>query len=225
MARAFTKSDAQIQQEVLRELKWDSRVEETDVGVEVDLGVVTLTGTVTSYAKRVAAEEAAHRVLGVLDVANDIRVHAPGVGPRTDTEIAQAVRDTLQWDAQVPHEQIETTISNGWVKLEGSVGLLSHRLEAERVVRRQIGVRGVTNDIRVRAPSVNSAALRGQIEEALERRAEREARDIHVQVEDGTVTLTGYVDSWREKRAAIGAISHAPGVIHVEDRLKIDLSR
>ena len=117
-----TKTDSQIQQDVLRELKWDTRVEETDVGVEVDRAVVTLTGTVSSYAKRMAAQEAAHRVAGVLDVVNDIQVHLPGSLARTDTEIAQAVRHALEWDVVVPDTQIRSTVSDGWVTLEGDVG-------------------------------------------------------------------------------------------------------
>lgn len=121
MAGTIVKSDAKIHEDVIRELKWDTRVDETDVGVEVDKGVVTLTGTVSSYAKSRAAREAAHRVAGVLDVANDILVHVPGGFSRTDTEIAQAVRNALQWDAHVPHERIETTVSVGWVTLEGTV--------------------------------------------------------------------------------------------------------
>ena len=95
---AMTKTDAQIHHDVLEELKWDSRVDETEVGVQVASGVVTLTGTVTSWAKRVAAQEAAHRVIGVLDVANDIQVKVPGGLTRTDTQIAQAVRQALEWD-------------------------------------------------------------------------------------------------------------------------------
>ena len=115
------KTDAQIKHEVLRELAWDPRVDETDVGVEVDRGVVTLTGTVATWAKRVAAQEAAHRVAGVLDVANDVVVKIPGTLLRTDTDIAQAVRQALEWDALVPHERIQSTVANGWVTLEGSV--------------------------------------------------------------------------------------------------------
>ena len=87
----MTRTDSDIQQHVLRELRWDTRVEETEVGVEVEAGVVTLTGTVASWAKRIAAQEAAHRVAGVLDVANDIHVRVPGSRGRTDTEVAHAV--------------------------------------------------------------------------------------------------------------------------------------
>ena len=86
----LTKTDIQIQMDVLRELNWDTRIAQTDVGVEVDRGVVTLTGTVDSYAKKTAAEQAAHRVVGVLDVANDITIHYAGLGRKTDSEIARA---------------------------------------------------------------------------------------------------------------------------------------
>src|SRR6266542_2713292 len=129
------KTDSEIQQAVLEELKWDTRVEETDVGVEVDSGVVTLTGTVNSYAKRMAAQEAAHRVGGVLDVANDIQVRVPSMLERTDTEIALAVRRALEWDVQVPDRSIQSTVSDGIVTLEGSVDFWHQREDAERAVR------------------------------------------------------------------------------------------
>jgi osmotically-inducible protein OsmY len=88
MPQTIKKTDTQIHHDVIEELKWDSRVDETEVGVQVAAGVVTLTGTVTSWAKRVAAQEAARRVIGVLDVANDLKVKAAGGLSRTDTEIA-----------------------------------------------------------------------------------------------------------------------------------------
>lgn len=88
MRATVSKTDAEIHKDVINELAWDPRVDETEVGVQVDQGVVTLTGTVGSWAKRRAAEGAAHRVLGVLDVANDVSVKPPGGLVRTDTEIA-----------------------------------------------------------------------------------------------------------------------------------------
>ena len=121
MPQTIKKTDTQIHHDVIEELKWDSRVDETEVGVQVAAGVVTLTGTVTSWAKRVAAQEAARRVIGVLDVANDLKVKAAGGLSRTDTEIAQAVRQALEWDVFVPNEKITSTVTDGWVTLEGPV--------------------------------------------------------------------------------------------------------
>jgi osmotically-inducible protein OsmY len=218
------KSDSQIQQEVIRELSWDPRVEETEVGVEVDHGVVTLTGTVSSWAKRVAAQEAAHRVAGVLDVANDIKVRVSGELVRTDTDIAQAVRRALEWDALVPHERIQSTVSNGWVTLEGTVDTWAEREDAERAVQNLIAVRGVTDKMTVTAAKrVEPERVREAIENALERRAEREAKRIKVEVSGaGTVTLTGQVHSWAEKRATLAAARFAPGVRSVEDHLELN---
>jgi osmotically-inducible protein OsmY len=220
----MAKSDSEIQQDLLRELSWDPRVEETEVGVEVDRGVVTLTGTVSSWAKREAAQEAAHRVVGVLDVANDIKVKLPGDLVRTDTEIAQAVRRALEWDALVPHERIQSTVSNGWVTLEGTVDTWTQREDAERAVQNLVGVRGVSDTMTVLfTKPVLPERVREAIEDALERRAEREAKRIRVEVTPtGTVTLTGEVRSWAEKRATLAAARFAPGVRSVEDHLEIN---
>jgi osmotically-inducible protein OsmY len=217
-----TKTDSEIQQDVLRELRWDSRIRETEVGVEVDKGVVTLTGVVESFPKKLAAREAAHRVVGVLDVADDVQVKIPALMTRSDTDIAQAVRQALEWDVFVPDTRIRSTVSNSWVTLEGEVDTLMDRVDAERVVRRLLGVRGVVNNITVSAPRVDSARVRDAIEEALERRAERAAGKIDIRVEDGRVTVSGAVRSWPEKEAVLGAAREAPGVRAVVDRLRLE---
>jgi len=216
------KSDRQIQQDVLRELRWDSRVADTDVGVEVDKGIVTLTGTVNSYAKRLAAREAAHRVSGVLDVAEDIQVKSPGTLERNDTEIARAVRVALTWDAFVAEEKIRSTVTDGFVTLEGEVSTLREKEDAEAAIRNLAGVQGVRNRLFVAAVKADPVKLRESIEEALERRAEREAERIRVRVEDGTVVLEGKVRTWPEKQAILGAVSHAPGVREVKDKLTVN---
>ncbi|MDQ5870648.1 MAG: BON domain-containing protein [Acidobacteriota bacterium] len=222
MLATVKRSDLEIQQDVMRELRWDTRIGPTEVGVEVDKGIVTLTGTVENFAKKHAATEAAHRLVGVLDVANDITVHLAGSPGKTDTEIARAVRHALEWDAFVPDRHIRSNVSEGWVTLEGDVEFLRECEDAARVVRRLGCVKGVWNQIMVKPKKVDPVALRKMIEEALERRAEREAETIGVTVDDGTVTLSGKVRSWLEKDAVVGAIGHAPGVRTVNDKLRIE---
>lgn len=222
MLETLRKADLEVQQDVMRELRWDTRIGPTAVGVEVDKGIVTLTGTVENFAKKYAAAEAAHRVAGVLDVANDIMVHLPGSPGKTDTEIARAVRSALEWDAFVPDQRIRSNVTDGWVTLEGEVEVLREREDAGGVVRRLAGVKGVWNEITVKPRKVDPVALRKMIEEALERRAEREAEQIGVTVHDGTVALSGKVYSWLEKDAIVGAIGHAPGVRAVNDKLRIE---
>jgi osmotically-inducible protein OsmY len=219
MTQGIKKADTQIHHDVLEELKWDSRVDETEVGVEVDKGVVTLTGTVTSWAKRMAAEEAARRVIGVLDVASDVKVKIPGGLARTDTEIAQAVRHALQWDVFVPEEQISSTVTDGWVTLDGTVERWSQRNDAERAVRNLTGVKGVASRITVKPAKPVTADVHKAIEQVLERRAEREAKRIRVDVRDGIVTLTGSVHSWAERKSVVAAARFTPGVQDVKDHL------
>jgi len=222
MTQTIKKTDTQIHHDVLEELKWDSRVDETEVGVQVAGGVVTLTGTVTSWAKRSAAQEAAHRVIGVLDVANDIQVKVPGGLARTDTEIAKAVRQALEWDVFVPHEDITCTVTDGWVTLEGTVDRWSQREAAKRAVRNLTGVRIVVDKITVKPETPVRGDVRKAIEQVLERRAEREARRIRVDVRDGTVTLTGSVHSWAERKSLLAAARFTPGVHAVEDHLRTE---
>jgi osmotically-inducible protein OsmY len=222
MTVATVKSDREIQEDVMLELRWDSRVDQTEIGVEVDKGVVTLTGTVNSYAKKVAAKEAAHRVLGVLDVADDVQIKPPGSLKRTDTEIAHAVRLALEWDAFVPDQKIRSTVASGFVTLEGEVTTLREKEDAERVVRALAGVEGVGNRLTIKPIKADPIKLRKSIEEALERRAQREAEKIRVRVEDGTVILEGRVPTWAERTAIMGTVCHAPGVRAVSDRLTVN---
>jgi osmotically-inducible protein OsmY len=214
-----TRTDAQIQQDVIGELKWDPRVDETDVGVEVKDGVVTLTGSVDSWTKKLAAAEAAHRVFGVLDVAND--VHVLVAGEHTDTDIAKAVRHALRWDVLVPDDKISSTVANGIVTLTGTVATAAQREDAGRAVRNLVGVRTVNNAIAIVPVKVLAADVKRAIEEALERQIEREAKRIEVTVTDGDVRLSGHVRSWAERQAAAGAAMGIPGVRSVEVRLLV----
>jgi len=216
------KSDVKIKSDVLDELKWDSTVDETEVGVQVHNGIVTLTGNIASYGKKVAARAAAHRVRGVLDVVDNTQVKIPTRWERTDEDIARAVRSALAWDVLVPDEAITSTVSAGVVTLQGTVDTRAQRAHAERTVQRLTGVRNVINLIAVTAKAVDAGDLKRQIEEALERQAEREARRIGVTVEGDAVTLTGSVRSWVEKNAIERAVSFAPGVRLLDDRTIVD---
>lgn len=216
------KTDSQIQQDVLRELGWDMRVKETEVGVEVDQAIVTLTGTVDSYAKKLAAREAAHRVFGVLDVVDDVEVRVPGSLTRTDEDLARAVRHVLEWDVFLPDSKIRTTVSHGLVTLEGEIENLVDRYDAERAVRRLPGVKGVANNLAVTVKKADEGKLRKAIHDTLERRADREADMIDVNVADGKVTLEGRVHSWAEKQAILDAVRQAPNVRYVSADLKIE---
>jgi osmotically-inducible protein OsmY len=216
------KTDAQLKTDVMRELAWDIHIDETAIGVWAHHGVVTLNGFVADWADKNAAEEAAHRVAGVLDVANEIEIRPSWNMTRSDAEIAEAVRGALTWNRLVPDEQIRSTVTDqGSVILTGTVQTLAQRDEAERVVRELAGVRYVANQITVEAPSIAEAELHETIKQALERQVAREADRITVDVQGDTVVLSGGVASWRERRAVLGAAKGTPGVRCIDDRLRI----
>ena len=121
------KTDKLIRDDVNAELSRDDRLKGTKIGVAVSKGKVTLTGTVNSYAQKLAAQDAAHRVDGVLDVADGIQVVSAADLARTDEEIARAVRHTLEGAVFFPREQIRSTVSDGWVTLEGEVETYNRR--------------------------------------------------------------------------------------------------
>ena len=214
------KTDNEIKHDVNRELSWDTRTWNEKIVVEVTDGVVMLDGIVPSYAQKIAAQTAAHRVTGVMDVANNILVKIQH--RHSDAELAHALRQALEWGALLPDKTITSTVSDGWVKLEGKVKSLTERADAEWAVENLTGVAGITNELEVEPCKTDAVTLRESIEAALERRADREAEKFRIDVKDGEVSLYGRIHSWPERNAVVGSISHAPGVKKINDNLRID---
>ena len=217
--RTMLRTDNEIHEDILAEFLWDPEVSQPDVGVQVDQGVVTLTGSVDSYAKKIAAQHAAQRVDGVRAVANDLSVRSAAT--YNDTDIAKAVARALELNLAIPEGAVDASVQNGQVTLTGSVKWGYQRNLAASSVRYLRGVRGVTNLITVTQPAASAPEVSEKIQEALRRSAEIDAATIAVHTTDGKVRLTGTVRSWPEKDEAGMAAWRAPGVKDVENDIVV----
>ncbi|MGO8950636.1 MAG: BON domain-containing protein [Ktedonobacterales bacterium] len=217
---ARTRSDADIESDVEDELEWAANVDADDIDVSVKDGVVTLTGEADSYFSRIAAEEAALQVFGVGAVINEIDVVLPSSAERTDEDLQEAALYSLTRDVAIPSGNLFVSVSHGIVTLQGQVDWNYQREDAEDIVERLAGVKGVVNLITV-SPQPVPTDVAQRIQRALQRNADVNADTITVAVEGNTATLTGVVHSYAEKDAAEDAAWLAPGIMDVDNDITV----
>ncbi|GGC63171.1 BON domain-containing protein [Undibacterium terreum] len=214
------KTDMQVQEDVIAELKWEPSVNAALIGVEVKDGIVTLAGHVDSYAEKHETVRAVQRVAGVKAVAVEIDVALPGASVRHDADIARSAENVLQWTTYLPRDCVKVVVENGWITLTGEVGLEYQKRAAGDAVRHLLGVTGAVNDIVVK-PSVSAISIKADIDASLKRRAKADAQGIQVDVDGSDVTLTGVVHSWAERDMVNHSAWGTPGVRNVVDRLLV----
>ena len=219
MTQPQIRSDSQLRDAVVDELKWTPNVNDVHIGVAVDGGAVTLSGEVDSYPEKHDAESAALRVRGVSAVAEEITVRSAW-GALSDAEIAREATEALDRAIDVPTDTVKVVVHDHLVTLSGSAAWRYQREAAHRAVRHLKGVVGVANSITIE-PTVSTSGLQDAISAALVRSARLEGQDIRVTSEAGDVTLEGTVHSPYERRQASAAAWSAPGVTSVQNHLVV----
>ena len=218
------KTDTEIKNDVLSELKYEPSVRVTDIGVLVKDGTVTLNGYATSYAEKWNAVKSAKRVAGVRAIADDIEVKYPESMKRTDGDIAAAAANHIEWSSwSVPPKSVQVTVREGWITLEGQVEWYYQKDAAESAVRHLSGVKGVSNSITIK-PTVTAAKVETAIRSAFERTALFDARKVEVETSGNKVTLTGKVRNYAERDEAERVAWAAAGVSSVDNELTVEWS-
>jgi osmotically-inducible protein OsmY len=215
-------SDHQLRQDVLDELEFEPSVNADHIGVAANAGIITLTGFVSNYGEKLAAERAARRVKGVMAIAEEIEVRLPTDRRLADDEIAGRAVNILKWRVGLPASRIGVKVEKGIVTLTGDVDWRYQKSEAEAAVHNLSGVAGVANLIRISSP-VAVTEVREKIQKALQRNADLDASRITVQTDGGKVVLGGKVHAWYERDIAERAAWSAPGVTDVQDHIQVEL--
>jgi osmotically-inducible protein OsmY len=213
-------NDHQLRQDVLDELNFEPSVNAAHIGVGAHAGIVTLTGFVSTYGEKLAAERAVQRIKGVKAIAEEIEVRLPSDKKVADDQVAERAVSILKWRVGVPAERIGIKVEKGFVTLTGDVDFSFQRLEAGDAIHDLTGVAGVANLIRVNS-AVAAFEVKEQIRQALDRSAELDASRITVQTDGGKVILGGKVHAWFERGIAERTAWSAPGVSDVQDHIQI----
>ncbi|MFD0914825.1 BON domain-containing protein [Pseudahrensia aquimaris] len=212
--------DSDLKRLVLDELQWDPKVDHAHIGVTVADGSVTLLGHVSSYATRFAALDAVKRVRGVKAIGDEIEVNIPTEHRHDDSDIAEHIAHVLEWNVSIPDGSVIATVQNGFVTLSGEVDHQHQREHIEKQVEHVGSVTGIANRIRLK-PKATAENVKEMIENALQRNAELEAKNVSITVSGDTVTLDGKVKAYYEREIAERAAWTAPGVKNVIDHLAV----
>ncbi len=129
------KNNAELQTDVQDAIKWEPLMHAAEIGVTVKDGVVTLSGTVDSYGKKLEAEKAAKNVSGVKALVENIEVRFPNSWSKTDNEIAAEVLHALNSNLIVPTDKVKVKVENGFVTLDGELHWNYQREAAKTAVK------------------------------------------------------------------------------------------
>lgn len=213
-------SDIQLQKNIIDELSYRPNINSNNIGVSVKNGIVTLTNTVSSWAEKVAVDDAIKKIGGVKGIANELEIDLPSTHKQNDTDIAEIAVRQLQWDIAVPDKEIKVEVEKGVLTLTGKVEWEYQKRAAEQAVQYIFGVKRIVNRIGV-TPVSSSKEVKHDIEKALERMAQTEANKIQVETQGSKAILRGNVDSWFIREEIEKAAWMAPGIGYVENYISI----
>lgn len=212
--------DESLRQQVIDELGCDPAVGGQKIDVAVANGVATLSGDVSSYAHKIAAERVVRRLTDVRGFTDAIKVKLPEGTAVPDEEIARRAATILKWNSLLPPDRIQVAVKDGWITLSGEVDWQYQRSAAEDAVLPLPGVVAVINNLSSKS-RVQVQHVKNRIENVLKRNAATRAARINVAVCGPVVTVHGQVYDQEERTAVRNAIELIPGVEHVEDLLTI----
>lgn len=218
------KSNEILQKDVQDAIKWDPLLMGTQIGVVTNNGIVTLTGTIDSYARKAVAEDVVKAVTGVKAIIEKMDVDLSSMGRNLDKNIAEGILDALDADWKIPNSIVKVKVEDGWVTLDGELHWNYQKEAAMKVVKNIAGIKGITNNISIKS-TIKEVVEKQQIADAFRRNSSINDDDITIEVQGIKVVLNGTVKSWYQRDKAEQLAWNAPGILSVDNELAIENDR
>jgi len=215
------KKNEELQKDVQDAIKWEPLLNAAEIGVTAKDGIVTLTGIVDNFAKKLEAEDAAKKVDGVKAVVEKIVVNFDHTDKTSDNEIANGALNALKWNWGGTSDNVKIKVENGWITLDGEVQWNFQKIATKKAVSSIIGVKGVINNIIIKSETHDEIEKKDVVS-GIARIWSLNKQDIRVSVSTNIVTLTGKVRSLFQKDEAERIAWNAPGVLFVENNLAVE---
>jgi osmotically-inducible protein OsmY len=210
-----------LQKNVLDAIKWDPLLNAFQIGVIAKDGVITLTGIVDSYAKKIEAEDTAKKVDGVNAIIEEIEIQFGNTCKKNDSQLANELVNAFKWRWEIPDNNVRVNVKEGWVTLEGELQWNYQKDAARSSAINLPGVKGITDFIKIRTESQDEIKEK-EIEYALARNWLIDHKKIQVMVNGSKVRLTGTVHSIQQRDEAIRITRNSPGIRSLENELVIE---
>lgn len=217
------RTDEQIRHDIIKQLQWDSRINSTDINVEVNQHIATLSGNVSSYMQKTAAQMDALSITGVTEVHNHLKIITDTISEKfTDEQISRNIKTVISLNPVINPDTLEIRVDKGVVFLGGSVDEYWKKMQTEEIVFDVPGVRDVVNTLSVvPTNSPFDQAISADILTALQRISNIDIQKINVTVDGGRVTIHGRVPDWHAYTAAHNAARFTRGVTDLTNKLVI----
>jgi len=214
-------TDSQAQRDLGAERDREPSVGAAPSAVELDPGVATRAGTIDDGADQLRAEGAAlrHAALGTGVKEPGVRCDSPV--QRSDSDIARAVENVLEWTPLLPLGAIRFRVDGGWVTLTGIVDWEQQRQLAVDSVRYLLGVVGVCEQIEIQ-PALSVLVAQSGIEAARQRAASPDAATILAAVQAADISPGGRVGPGPARETAAQSAQEPRGMHQGLERLKLD---
>jgi osmotically-inducible protein OsmY len=216
------RTDEQIRKDIIKQLQWDNRINSTNINVEVNQHVATLSGNVSSYMQKTAAQMDTLSITGVTEVHNHLKIISDNASQFTDEQIAKNIKTVISLNPVLNPDTLEIRVNKGSVFLGGSVDEYWKKMQTEEIIFDVPGVSDVVNTLSVvPTNSPYDKAISADILSALQRISNIDIQKINVTVDGGRVTIHGRVPDWHAYTAAHNAAKFTRGVTDLTNKLVI----